>query len=212
MIKNIVVTGNIGAGKSTLVEKLTKVLPRSFILSEPVSENPYIDKFYIELDKFKKTNQITKELNKVSLEMQLFLHYFRLTQQFQLKYINQKDFIIQDRYLYDQLVFSQVMVKQGILSPNDYDLFYQIFNSTFRLAREIDDLIYLSATPETLMKRIEQRNRDCEKDITIDYISALNDEYDEVFKKQLPHVKHTHIIDYNNITDETFESIIRKII
>lgn len=212
MIKNIVITGNIGDGKSTLVDKLTKVLPRSFILNEPVSEKPYIDKFYVELDKFKKTNQITKDLNKVSLEMQLFLHYFRLTQQFQLKYITQKDYIIQDRYLYDQLIFSQVMLKQGILSPTDYDLFYQIYQSTFRLAREIDVLIYLSVTPENLMKRIAQRNRDCEKDITFDYISALNDKYDNTFKKDLPHIKQKYIIDYNNISDETFESIIRKII
>lgn len=185
-MKNIVITGNIGAGKTTLVNKLQKLLPECHIFNEPVDENPYIDNFY-------------KDMTKYSLSMQLFLHYFRLTQQYKIDEFKYHHYIIQDRYLYDQLVFSKVMYNSKVMSEKDFNLFNNIFNDTFKLGKEVDILIYLKVSPHVLMERIKQRNRECEKDITPDYIVMLNEEYNNVFNKGvLPNVKQQYVINYDN--------------
>ena len=207
-MKNIVITGNIGAGKSTLISKLAEILPNNLILGEPVGENPYLNEFYEKLKFFGETNKSNaNEMSKISLTMQLFLHYYRLTQQFQIKDLICYDYIIQDRYLYDQLIFSQVMVKQGIISLKDFNLFRNIFDATYNITKEIDILIYLKVSPHILMRRINERNRDCEKDITSDYIIELNKKYNNMFEHNLSHIKNQYTIDYDVIDDDLFNNI-----
>lgn len=206
-MKNIVITGNIGAGKSTIVKKLSKDLINSTILHEPVEENVYIDEFYKVLSLYNNNITFFPQMNEISLKMQLFLHYFRLTQQFQMLTFD-NDYVIQDRYLYDQLVFSQVMAKNGMMSVENFNLFRNIFDKTLMIAKEIDVLIYLQVSPENLMSRIKQRNRDCEKDITIDYITQLNKQYNMLFDDKLPNVKNQYVIDYNYISSEKYNSIL----
>jgi deoxyadenosine/deoxycytidine kinase len=211
-MKNIVITGNIGAGKSTLVNKISGILPNSLILEEPVGENPYLNDFYSKLKLFSENNKSNaNDMSKISLTMQLFLHYYRLTQQFQIKNLICYDYIIQDRYLYDQLVFSQVMLKQGIISLKDFNLFRDIFDATYNITKEIDILIYLKVSPHILMNRIAERNRECEKDITLDYITELNKKYNNMFEHKLSHIKNQYTIDYDNISDDIFNNIINII-
>lgn len=159
----IVITGNIGAGKSTLSDKLSRDLNIG-VLSEPVDDNPYLEKFYAD----PKPN---------ALRLQLFLHYYRFTQLYMMQQTS--GHVISDRCIFDQHIFSKMMVEDGLLKHSEYDLFQHLYNDMRPLITKPDLTIYIRNSTETLMTRIATRGRDCEKNIPFDYIRRLNEKYDE---------------------------------
>lgn len=182
-----IITGNIGAGKTTLCKKINNLLPNVEFYEEPVEDNPYLNLFY-------------NDMKKYSLKMQLFMHYYRMTQyyQFMQEYDNKK-IILQDRSIYDQLIFSNVMRKQGILSDKDYNLFKSIYNDSIKLMKQPKFIFYLKVTQDNLVDRIKQRGRECEMSITPEYLEELSREYESVFGS-IPNVIE---VDYNNFDPTT---------
>ena len=160
---HIAIEGNIGAGKTTL----TKLLAKQYNWTaqfEDVETNPYLDDFYNDMEKWAFNLQI----------------YFLGSRFNQVKEIREsgKD-IIQDRTIYeDAHIFASNLNDMGLLSTRDYNNYLRVFNLMTSFVEAPDLLIYLKASIPTLVAQIQKRGRDYENSISIDYLSRLNDKYE----------------------------------
>lgn len=163
MKKFIAVAGNIGVGKSTLVEMICERLD-SKPYYEPVTENPYISDFY-------------KDMVSWSFHSQIFFltHRLRIHQEL----IRNSGSVIQDRSIYeDAEVFAQNLFAQGRMSERDYTTYRSLYRTLAEYLPPPDLMIYLRASVPTLLNRIALRNRDYEQQIAPEYLSRLNDLYE----------------------------------
>lgn len=159
MKKYIVVAGNIGVGKSTLVQLLCQRLEWNAFY-EPVTENPYLADFY-------------QDMNAWSFHSQIFFLAHRL--QIHHAILKHPGSVIQDRSLYeDAEVFACNLYLQGNLSCRDYDTYRAMYQALVEFLPPPDLLIYLRASVPTLMQRIAQRNRSYELSIPQDYLERIN--------------------------------------
>jgi deoxyadenosine/deoxycytidine kinase len=164
MKKFIAVAGNIGVGKSTLVEKLCARLGWEPFY-EPVTENPYLADFY-------------KDMTAWSFHSQVFFLAHRLRLHHDLaKHPNS---VVQDRSVYeDAEIFAQNLYLQDHIQPRDYQTYRQLYETVIQFLPPPDLVIYLRAAVPTLVRRIASRGRDYERTISPDYLSSLNDLYEK---------------------------------
>jgi deoxyadenosine/deoxycytidine kinase len=162
-IKHIAVCGNIGSGKTTLVEKLSKHYGWN-PLYESVDHNPYLKDFY-------------EDMTRWAFNLQI---YFLNSRFKQIRKIQESDRItIQDRTIYeDAYVFAENLHKSHYLSDRDYQSYVDIFNSMIRFVQPPDLLIYLRADIPKLVQQIQRRGRDFEYGIRLDYLKNLNEYYE----------------------------------
>jgi deoxyadenosine/deoxycytidine kinase len=162
MKKFIVVGGNIGVGKSTLVELLASRLDWEPFY-EPVGENPYLADFYQDMKAF-------------SFQSQVFFLTRRLHAHRQL--IDHPTSAIQDRSVYeDAEIFAYNLYLQGNMAKRDYETYKDLYQVLSLFLPPPDLVIYLRARVDTLMDRIEQRGRDYERQIQSTYLEQLNQLY-----------------------------------
>ncbi len=159
----IVLAGNIGAGKSTLVDRISSHLGWKPYY-EPVSENPYLEDFY-------------QDMKKWAFHSQLYFLTDRLKTHKNLQDYNGS--VVQDRSVYeDAEVFAKNLYLQGSISSRDFDT-YQGFYKLFLTFLEPPDLVvFLKASVETLKSRIAMRGRGFEAAIPDAYLENLNQLYD----------------------------------
>lgn len=163
MKKFIAVAGNIGVGKSTLVEMICNRLDCQPFY-EPVTENPYIADFY-------------KDMHTWSFHSQIFFltHRLRIHQEL----VRAPGSVIQDRSIYeDAEIFAHNLFLQGTLSERDYGTYRSLYRTLAEYLPPPDLVIYLRASVPTLLKRIALRNRDYERTISPQYLAHLNDLYE----------------------------------
>ncbi len=160
---HIAVTGNIGAGKTTLTKLLAKEykwIPQF----EAVDENPYLDDFYYNMQKWAFNLQI----------------YFLGSRFQQIKEIRESGKnIIQDRTIYeDAYIFASNLHDMGLMESRDYHNYLNLFELMADFIQAPDLIIYLRASIPTLVNQIQQRGRDYESSISIDYLNNLNKKYE----------------------------------
>jgi deoxyadenosine/deoxycytidine kinase len=159
----IIVAGNIGVGKSSLVELLCQKLGWQPFF-EPEAENPYLSDFYKNMQSWGFHSQIFFLAHRLELHQNL---------------VTFPGSIILDRSIYeDAEIFAQNLYLQGHLSSRDYQTYRTLYQSVVRLLPPPDLVIYLRATVETLRERISRRGRDYEASIDPDYLARLNQLYD----------------------------------
>ncbi len=159
----ITVAGNIGVGKSTLVSLLAKRLEWEPVF-EAFSENPYLADFY-------------QDMRRWSFHSQVFFLSRRLQQHHDL--LQRQISVIQDRSVYeDAEVFARNLYMQDHLSERDWRCYQDLYQTMATLLRPPHLVVYLKASVETLRRRISQRGRDYELDITDAYLAQLNELYD----------------------------------
>lgn len=163
MKKFIAVAGNIGVGKSTLVEMISDRLECQPFY-EPVAENPYISDFY-------------KNMPAWSFQSQIFFLTHRLRIHHELLHVQGS--VIQDRSIYeDAEVFARNLYVQGNMADRDYNTYRSLYLTLAETLPPPDLVIYLRASVDTLLKRIALRNRDYEQSIAPAYLENLNGLYD----------------------------------
>lgn len=179
--KQIAIAGNIGVGKTTMTEKLADVLKLSPIY-ESVDDNPYLVDFYDDMKRW-------------SFNLQIFFLYKRFSNQIEL--LSSKNGFIQDRSLYeDKEIFARNLKDLKLMSSRDWDTYKNLFNEITKFLKKPDLIIYLKASTDTLISRINNRKRDFEKEISLEYIHSLNIYYNQWISK-IPQNR-VLIIDTNN--------------
>ncbi len=178
---HIAVAGNIGAGKTSLTEKLAKHYGWNPHF-EDVDENPYLNDFYHDMQRW-------------SFNLQVYFLNSRFRQVLQIRELGEK--VIQDRTIYeDAEIFAPNLHYMGLMSKRDFDNYVSLFELMSRMVQPPDLLIYLRATVPTLVNQIQQRGRDYENTIRIDYLKQLNERY-EGWISRYKHGK-LLIVDVNN--------------
>ena len=159
----IAVAGNIGAGKSTL----TQLLSERYLLTpvyEAVDENPYLEDFYKDMEKF-------------AFHSQMFFLAKRLEQH--LKHINSGSRVIQDRTIYeDANIFARNLFETGTMNLRDYNSYRKMYEAILQALRPPDLLVYIRASVPTLQAHIQKRGRGYEVRIRRDYLEKLNALYE----------------------------------
>jgi deoxyadenosine/deoxycytidine kinase len=160
--KHIAVAGNIGAGKTTLTELLSKHykwIPQY----EDVDHNPYLNDFYEDMPRW-------------SFNLQVFFLNSRLNQLLEIQ--RGTETVIQDRTIYeDANIFAPNLHDMGLMSKRDFTNYYSFFETLKSMVRPPDLLIYLNASVPTLVAQIQKRGR--EENIRLDYLKKLNDYYNK---------------------------------
>ena len=164
MKKFVVVAGNIGVGKSTLVRLLGERLGWQPFF-EPEAENPYLADFY-------------QDMRAWAFHSQIFFLTHRLRTHHQL--VDHPTSVLQDRSVYeDAEVFACNLYQQGMLDERDYHSYQELYQVLTQFLPPPDLVIYLRASVETLLDRIRQRGRDYERNISPDYLAQLNQLYEQ---------------------------------
>ena len=179
---HIAIAGNIGAGKTSL----TKLLAKNYkwdTLFEDVDDNPYLDDFYNEMQRW-------------SFNLQI---YFLKSRFYQLKKIKESSkTTIQDRTIYeDAYIFAPNLHSMGLMTTRDFDNYIDIFNLMESMVSPPDLLIYLRATVPKIVEQIQSRGREYENTIRIDYLKLLHERY-EAWISTYAKGKHI-IIDIDNL-------------
>lgn len=160
---HIAVAGNIGAGKTTLSELLAKHYKWT-AQYEDVDENPYLNDFYNDMQRW-------------SFNLQIFFLNSRFQQIIDIRKSGKT--IIQDRTIYeDAEIFAPNLHSMGLMSTRDFKNYKTLFDLMVSLVQPPDLLIYLRASVPTLVNQIQKRGREYENSIRLDYLKQLNERYD----------------------------------
>ena len=160
---HIAIAGNIGAGKTTLTQLLAKHFKWEAQL-EDVVDNPYLDDFYNQMERW-------------SFNLQVYFLNSRFRQVMQIRKSGKN--IIQDRTIYeDANIFAPNLHAMGLMTNRDFDNYSSLFNLMESTVQAPDLLIYLRSSIPNLVNQIHKRGRDYENSISIDYLSRLNERYE----------------------------------
>ncbi len=165
--KYIAFEGNIGVGKSTLVNKIAEDFNAKVVL-ERFADNPFLPKFYEDQNRYA-----------FSLEMSFLAErYQQLTEdlgQFDLF----KEFIASDYHIFKSLIFAKVT-----LSEDEYRLYKTLFDIIYKETPKPDLYVYLYQLTDQRLSNIKKRGREYEQEITTDYLEKINKGYLDFIKSQ----------------------------
>lgn len=160
---HIALAGNIGSGKTTLTELLSKHFgwePHY----EDVDTNPYLNNFY-------------EDMQRWSFNLQVYFLNSRFRQVINIRESGKT--VIQDRTIYeDAYIFAPNLHSMNLMTSRDFENYSSLFELMSKFVQPPDLLIYLRATVPTLVKQIQIRGREYENSIRLDYLKRLNERYE----------------------------------
>jgi deoxyadenosine/deoxycytidine kinase len=160
---HIAIAGNIGAGKTSLTDLLSKHYKWQGHFEEVV-ENPYLDDFYHQMERW-------------SFNLQIYFLNSRFGQLIEIQKSGEN--VIQDRSIYeDAHIFAPNLHAMGLLSQRDYQNYKSLFELMENMVTGPDLMIYLRSSIPNLVGNIHKRGREFENSISIDYLSRLNERYE----------------------------------
>jgi deoxyadenosine/deoxycytidine kinase len=161
--KHVAISGNIGAGKSSLTEVLSKAFDWKPVY-ERVDDNPYLTDFY-------------NDMRRWSFNLQVFFLSSRFEHQQKIEEMDRS--VVQDRSIYeDAEIFARNLHEMGLMSKRDYDNYTDLFSIMTSYLEPPSLLVYLRASVPTLVNHIQQRGRAYESTIRIDYLERLQGHYE----------------------------------
>lgn len=191
-MKRIIIDGNIGSGKSTILSLLKS--DNFNVISEDVEDwKDYISQFYSDMGKFS-----------LSFQMKVLLHHLKVY-----NYIkNEKeDFILERSPLSCLHIFGENLKEKGLLSELDLNLMKD-YNHTFGWYPEI--IIYIKTDPEISYKRIKERSRPGEN-IPLGYLQEIDRLYTQLYINNDQKNFNVILIDGNKNKEEVYKNILEEI-
>jgi hypothetical protein len=160
---HIGVAGNIGAGKTTLTELLSKYYGWEARF-EDVEQNPYLESFY-------------QDMQRWSFNLQVYFLNSRFRQMVEIQKSGLD--VIQDRTIYeDAYIFAPNLHEMSLMTTRDFENYKSLFDLMISLIKAPDLLIYLRSTVPNLVRKIQERGREYENSIRLDYLKKLNERYE----------------------------------
>ena len=161
--KYVAIGGNIGAGKSSLTQVLSDYFGWDAYY-EQVDDNPYLTDFY-------------NDMRRWSFNLQVYFLSSRFKHQ---QYIEEAESsVVQDRSIYeDAEIFARNLHEMGLMSQRDFENYSELFSIMTSYLKPPSLLVYLRASVPTLVNHIQQRGRDYESTIRIDYLERLQRHYE----------------------------------
>ncbi len=160
---HIALAGNIGSGKTTLTELLSKHFGWEAHY-EDVDTNPYLNNFY-------------EDMQRWSFNLQVYFLNSRFRQVINIREGGKT--VIQDRTIYeDAYIFAPNLHSMNLMTSRDFENYSSLFELMSKFVQPPDLLIYLRATVPTLVNQIQKRGREYENSIRLDYLKRLNERYE----------------------------------
>ena len=192
----LAIEGNIGAGKTTLAQKISTDFQAKLVL-ERFADNPFLPKFYEDQARYA-----------FPLEMSFLADRFQQftddTSQFDLF----KNFMVSDYDVFKSIIFAEVTLQQ-----EEFSLYKQLFNFMYKEVKKPDLYIYLYQNTNRLLENIKKRGRTYEQNIEPEYLDKINQGYLN-YIKSFPH-KSSLIIDVSELDfvekSADYEAILKKI-
>ena len=165
----IAIAGNIGCGKSTLVEFICRTYKLEPFF-EPNATNPYLTDFYSDMKTWAFHSQVY-----------FLTHKFRIHQELDRRR-GKALTVVQDRTIYeDAEIFARYLHQRGCISDRDWQLYGELYEAILQALRPPDLLIYLRAPVATIRKRVKLRGRQEEQALPKGYLQQLNTLYENWF-------------------------------
>lgn len=193
----IAISGNIGSGKTTLVEMLAKRL--GWVAYYEEINNPYLNDFYQDMERW-------------SFKMQVAFLSQKVRQIHDIEVFDNS--VIQDRTIFEEgHIFVENLHDMSLMTTRDYNLYMELFSYLTASIREPDLVIYLKGGVNTLIAQIQKRGREFEMGISETYLQRLNDYYnrwiEQIYKGKVI------VVDIDNddflLDDSAFEKIVSTI-
>tara|TARA_B100000073_G_C23462546_1_gene464004 strand:+ start:20 stop:664 length:645 start_codon:yes stop_codon:yes gene_type:complete len=191
--KFISIEGNIGSGKTSLVNKIINDFKGKVILEE-FAENPFLPDFY-------------KEPEKHAFPLEMFFMAERFQQLS--SNINHQD-LFSELTVADYSFFKSKLFAQNNLKENELDLFNRLYNIMFSSIKKPDLLIYLHSDIKRLQQNIKKRGRKYERNISDNYLKSIETRYFNYINKQNSY--NVLILDVTNVNFIKDQSIYAEII
>ena len=164
---HIAIAGNIGSGKTTLTELLAKHYKWEAHYEE-VDENPYLNDFYDDMQRW-------------SFNLQIYFLKSRFNQIMEIRKSGKN--VIQDRTIYeDAMIFAPNLFDMELMTERDFNNYNNLFELMGSMVEAPDLLIYLRSSVPTLVNNIQKRGRNYEETIRLDYLKNLNTRYENWIK------------------------------
>ncbi len=207
---NIVISGTVGVGKSTISKELEKYLQSKnedvFLMDEINEDDPYLDKYY-------ENRPAWSYLIQINFVMGRFNDAY--------KYSQRDGYKIFDRhFLDDYIIASMPFIKDDMLNPlwQSYNVLNHALNDRLKEVASVDYFFLLKADFETIISRVEGRGRESEKDVDTSYWKDMYNQYynnTDIQKYIESSVRNLVIIDANpkdpkEILDQIIEHIENK--
>ena len=176
----ITVEGPIGVGKTTLSKEISEHFQYN-ILREIVDENPFLGKFY-------------EDINEWSFQTEMFFlcNRYKQLEDIEKNYLAKQQPVVADYHIFKNLIFAQ-----RSLQANQYEKYLSIFDILTNDMPVPNMVIYLHASLDTLMARIKKRGREIEKNISPLYLEQLVTDYHLFMKEfQLKHPE-VKVLEFN---------------
>lgn len=163
---HVSVSGNIGAGKTELVNQLGPLLAKP-VIEEDVADNPYLALFYAKPKRW-------------AFETQVRFLARRFTDQREKTEEHADTGSVTERSCYEDAIFAALQHKTGVMDDNAYATYRLMFETLEQSSASPlpDVIIYLDVTAETALYRVQKRKRPCESNMKIEYLRALAQEYE----------------------------------
>jgi deoxyadenosine/deoxycytidine kinase len=163
-LRHIAIAGNIGAGKTTLCQKLANHYHWN-VHFEDEQHNPYLPDFYDDMKRW-------------SFHLQIHFLHNRYKQIVDIQ--SGSHTVVQDRTIYeDAYIFAPNLRDMGLMSKRDFENYHALFQTMTQQISAPDLLIYLKADISTLVSHIQTRGRDYEGNMSLDYLRKLNERYEK---------------------------------
>ncbi len=195
---HIAIAGNIGSGKTTLTSLLSKHYNWEAHY-EDVDENPYLNDFYNDMQRW-------------SFNLQVYFLNNRFNQILEIREKGKK--VIQDRTIFeDAYIFAPNLHAMGLMTTRDFESYFSLFKLMESFIQPPDLMIYLRASIPKLVNQIQQRGREYEESIRLDYLKRLNERYEAWISTYSQGKLLIIDVDDNNFIDnsEDLGKIIQKI-
>lgn len=170
----ITVEGPIGVGKTSLAKAISEKFQYA-LLKEIVDENPFLGKFYENIEEWSFQTEMFFLCNRYKQLVDINNHY-----------LAQKKPVVADYHIFKNLIFAQ-----RTLNQNEYQKYLKIYDILTGDMPKPNVIIYLNASLETLLDRIELRGREIEKNISPLYLEQLSLDYETAmneFERQHPDI------------------------